>query len=237
MSRHLALLSLLVAFPLAAQPDIVGDWSGEIEVTTAQSLTAIFHVSEADSGYAATFDSPDQGAFGLPLSRVAFDGETFSATLDAASASFTGTYDAEGQRIEGAWMQGGRELPLILTPYEASAESAEANKPIEIKPGDYSGDWVGVFAIDNGGEIHMTFSLTRNGDGSYNGVLVAPGQAEDLDLGQIGVYGKEVVINIIGGITNTGQDSFSGTVSDDERTMTGTYAHGGDKKQMMLTRQ
>lgn len=233
MARILAFLTLVVALPAAAQPSIAGDWSGAIEVAPAQSLTAVLHVVETDSGYVATFDSPDQGAFGLPLSGVAFDGVTFSAMLGAVNASFTGLYVGDGPRIEGTWQQGGRELPLTLTPYEAtpSPDMAAASKPSEIKPGDYTGDWAGVMPMDEGGEMRLTFRLSRNDDGTYNGVMDAPGHADNLDLGQIEVYGKEVVIDIMG------QASFTGTISEDERSIGGTFEQGGDKNPMILTRR
>ncbi len=233
MTRFFALAALFVAFPAVAQPTIVGEWSGDIEVTTALSLTAVFHVSESDSGYVVTFDSPDQGAFGIPLSDVSFDGETFSASLAAASASFSGSFDSETNQIQGIWTQSGREMPLTLSPYEAPAASAasRSTKPADIKPGDYSGDWAGVIALGNGGEIHLTFHLARNEEGIYHAILDAPGQAENLNVGQIDVYGNEVVIEIMG------QASFVGTVSDDETTMAGTFEQGGTKRPLTLMRQ
>jgi len=237
MVRLLSLLTLLDALPAAAQPNIVGDWRGTIDFSAVQpgadSLTVIFHVSESDEGYMGTLDSPDLGAFGLPLSDVAFDGETFSASLAAASASYSGVFDAEGAQIEGTWTQAGNTIPMVLTPYEAPDEpaAAEGPKPSTIKRGDYTGDWVGVMQRDDGGEIHLTFHLARNDDGTYDAILDAPGQADNLALGQIEVYGKDVVINIMG------QASYTGVVSDDETTMEGTFEQGGDKSPMTLTRQ
>lgn len=233
MARLLALLGFLLTLPATAQPNLTGDWSGQIEVTPAQSLTAVFHVSQSEDGYSATFDSPDQGAFGLPLSDVAFDGETFSASLAAASAVFSGQFNEDGSAIEGVWTQGGREMPLTLTPHAAEAASVETDnsKPSEVKPGDYSGNWFGVMEMDGGGEIHLTFHLLRNEEGVYSAVLNAPGQAENMDLGEIEVYGKNVAISIMN------QASFTGIVSEDERSMEGTFEQGGNKMDMTLTRR
>ena len=156
MVRLLALLALLIALPASAQPSIVGDWSGVIDLSAVQpgadSLTVILHISESDEGYLVTMDSPDQGAFGLPLSEVMFDGETFSATLAAASASYSGIFDAEGARIEGTWTQGPNTMPLVLTPYEVPDEpaAAEGATPSTIKPGDYTGAWVWVMQVHEG---------------------------------------------------------------------------------------
>ena len=140
MVRILLLLTLLIAFPASAQPEIVGDWSGVIHLSEVQpgagSLTIIFHVSESDDGYVGTIDSPDQGSFGLPLSEVVFDGETFSATLAAASASYSGVFNVEAAQIEGTRTQGPNTMPLVLTPYETPDEpaAAEGAKPSIVNP-------------------------------------------------------------------------------------------------------
>ncbi len=237
MTRLLALLTIFLTLPAAAQPNIVGEWSGSIDLSEvspgAGSLTVVFHISGEDDVYTGTLDSPDQGAFGLPLSEIEFDGEGFSASLAAASASYSGMINEEGTVILGRWTQGGNTMLLVLAPYEAPATpaSASATKPTEIKPGDYSGDWAGVMAMDSGGEIHMTFRLSKNEDGSYNAVLDAPGQADNMALGQISVYGREVEIDIMG------QASYTGTISNDERSMEGSFEQGGDKSPMTLTRR
>ena len=240
MVRLLSLFTLLVALPAAAQPDIAGDWRGVLDVSETQpggdSLILIFHVLEGEEGYTANFDSPDEGAFRLPLSDVTFDGQTFSASFASqnagANALYSGVFNAEGTQIDGHWTQREITVPLMLTPYEAPDESAaEGFKPSDIKPGDYTGDWFGVMQLDSGGEVHLTFHLAINDDGTYDAVLDAPGQAENLDLGQIEVYGKDVLINIVG------QASYTGVVSEDELTMDGTLEQGGTKTPMTLTRQ
>lgn len=238
MLRYLPLLfALLLVEPAFAQPAVVGSWSGVIDVSAVQpggpQLTAVFHVVENGDSLAATFDSPDQGAFGLPLSDVTFDGETFSAALAAAQASFTGTFDADSMHIAGEWSQGAGSLPLVLTPYEAPPEEAAAadDKPAAVKPGDYTGSWAGAMPLPNGGEVRLTFHLTKAEDGGYTAVLDAPGQADNLDLGEIMVQGRSVDIDIMG------QARFTGTVSEDEMTMEGEMAQGDEKQPVTLTRQ
>ncbi|HLT47202.1 MAG TPA: hypothetical protein VK002_08245 [Rubricoccaceae bacterium] len=235
--RLLPLVLLLFAAPAIAQPEIAGDWAGALDVSglipNVESLTVVFHIAPADSGYTATFDSPDQGAYGLPVQSVAYDAATRTLTLTGQQTAFTGVVDADGARIEGTWAQGGRELPLVLTPYEAPAEEAASAPKPGPKParGDLSGAWVGALAIPGGGEVRMTFHLTRNAEGVHEATLDAPGQAENLQLGPIEVRGRDVTIDIMG------QASFTGVVAEDEATMEGTFAQGGQKLPMTLTRR
>ena len=93
---------------------IMGTWGGLISAGT-QTLQIIFHL-EANTGGAlqATMDSPDQGQFGLPVSRAAFDGSILRLELDYADAIFEGTMAVDGSSIEGTWSQGGASLPLLV---------------------------------------------------------------------------------------------------------------------------
>ena len=59
-------------------------------------------------------DSPDQGQFGLPVNRAAFDGSILRLELDYADAIFEGTMAVDGSSIEGTWSQGGASLPLLV---------------------------------------------------------------------------------------------------------------------------
>lgn len=238
MVRFLSLLTLLVALPTAAQqPGIAGDWTGVLVVSEPQpgsdSLIVIFHVSEGEGGYTATFDIPEEGMFALPLSDVAFDGQTFSAYSQHTDARYSGVLDAENTQIDGLFTQRNITSPLVLVRYESpeGAAATEGYKPSSIKPGDYTGDWLGIIPLHTGGESYLTFHLARNDDGTYNASLDAPGQAASLNLGRIEVYGRDVVIDVMG------QASYTGVVSDDEMTMDGTLEQGGEKFPMTLTRQ
>ena len=231
------LLALFLVAPAFAQPTVVGDWSGVLDLSAARpgapQLTLIIHVTEEGDGFAATLDSPDQGAFGIPADEASFDGETLTFAVESIQASYTGIVNAEGSQFEGTFSQGPMELPLVLMPYEAPEEmaSAESAKPAAIKPGDYSGSWTGAVPIPNGGQQQLAFLLTKAEDGTYTAVLDAPGQAENLDLGAIMVQGRSVDIDIMG------QARFTGTVSEDEMSMEGEIAQGDDKQPVTLTRQ
>ncbi|NNF57487.1 MAG: hypothetical protein HKN04_04530 [Rhodothermaceae bacterium] len=238
MLRPLSLLLVLfLAAPAFAQPSILGDWTGVLDISAVQpggpQLTLVLHVMEEGDGFAATLDSPDQGAFGIPADEATFDGETLAFAVGSIGASYTGTVNTDGSQIEGTFNQGPMELPLVLMPYEAAEEMAAAadTKPAAIKPGDYSGSWAGAMPIPNGGEMRLTFHLTKAEDGSYTAVLDAPGQADNLDLGEIMVQGRSVNIDIMG------QARFTGTVAEDERSMEGEMAQGDQKQPVTLTRQ
>ena len=60
----------LAVITLCAQ-DIIGTWSGDLDITDqmgqTQKLTVKFNISATDDGYISTLDSPDQDAYGMAV--------------------------------------------------------------------------------------------------------------------------------------------------------------------------
>src|SRR5690625_20466 len=75
-------------------------------------LTLVFHIQEADSGFTATFDSPDQGALGIPFTSVEFNDDTLLLSAANIGAFYEGVPAADS--IAGIWSQGGQSLELNL---------------------------------------------------------------------------------------------------------------------------
>ena len=101
--------------PESRKDDLQGFWQGAIEVG-AIKLRIWARVTRAQDGsYAATLDSPDQGAKDIPVSAVTARGDSVRLELKNLGAAFDGTLDATGNTLTGAWHQGGQSLPLVLT--------------------------------------------------------------------------------------------------------------------------
>lgn len=118
---------VLLAAPAAAQPapDVAGTWSGALQVPGGQ-LTIVFHVTEAADGtLAATMDSPDQGATGIPVSDAALNGGTLRLTVSAIGGVYEGRLSEDASTLDGTWRQSGQALPLTLT-REGTAAADEA---------------------------------------------------------------------------------------------------------------
>jgi hypothetical protein len=111
---------------LAAQdgPSPIGDWEGVLSVPEASvELTVVFHITQAEEGaYAATHDSPDQGAFGIPCEAPSLEGALLKIPVAAVQGGFEGTIADDGSQIEGTWSQGPNSLALVLTPVTADED-------------------------------------------------------------------------------------------------------------------
>ncbi len=106
----LCLISFLIS-NLKAQ-DVTGDWNGVLEVMGTQ-LTLVFHIQQSDSGYTATFDSPDQGAMDIPFTTTEFNDEQLKLIATNIGAFYEG--ELKSDSLIGTWNQGGQSFELNMS--------------------------------------------------------------------------------------------------------------------------
>lgn len=98
------LISIAFSLNISAQ-SITGDWYGLLEVQGMQ-LSFTIHLSEGENGLAGTFDVPEQGAVGVPLSSVSLNDLDFTFTFAPAGITFEGFTDPSFNNIIGYFKQG-----------------------------------------------------------------------------------------------------------------------------------
>lgn len=237
MPRFVIALAALFGFaaPLAAQPDLAGDWSGTVDVGAVQ-LTLVLHLTTpADSGlYTVTMDVPDQGAYGLPTSDATLDGDTLTILVPNIGAAYTGVVAEDAGSVDGMWTQGGREFPLVLTRAQPEAPSERAAEAPKAGPkaarGDLTGDWPAALQIPGGGEVRLTLHLTRT-DSGYTAAITGP-DGTRVSLDEALIAGRDVTIS-----SSIPPVRIVGTVSDDEQTIAGEWQQGGEKLPVTFTRR
>lgn len=126
------------ALPLvltAGKPDtrviagLDGDWTGAITPAGA-TIRLILHVTTDARGTIVTLDSPDQLAYGVPLSTLVRTGQTVRFSLNGSS--FTGTLAADGQVIGGTWSGPDYKGALLLT--RRATQAAAPRRPQTPQP-------------------------------------------------------------------------------------------------------
>ena len=105
----LILLSFLISLSVFSQ-DITGSWNGVLKVQGIQ-LRLVINIQQAESGYSATMDSPDQGAKGIPVDWATFINDTLKFEVKQMGITYTGLL-SEDHIIEGTFTQMGMSLPL-----------------------------------------------------------------------------------------------------------------------------
>jgi hypothetical protein len=109
----------LAAASLPAAQDakpFLGDWKGAIAIM-GQELEILTHFTAGEGGAVnGTFDSPAQGAFGLPLGNIKIEGQKIAFMISGVPGdpTFNGELDAEAKKLTGTFTQSGMEGTFSL---------------------------------------------------------------------------------------------------------------------------
>ena len=95
--------------PLPVVAGLDGDWAGAITPAGA-TIRLIVHVRTDAGGTVVSLDSPDQGAFGIPLHSLKRDGGKI--TFEINGSRYEGTLSADGRSIDGTWTGAAYKGPL-----------------------------------------------------------------------------------------------------------------------------
>ena len=118
----------LFTFQLFFSQNITGSWYGNLDVQ-GQKLPLVFHIDKDGNELKSTFDSPTQGAKGIPIKNTLFENNELKFVAPDLGITFKGKLNAE--KIEGTFTQSGLNLPLVLT---RNKETVIINRPQTPKP-------------------------------------------------------------------------------------------------------
>lgn len=150
----------------------VGIWKGALDIG-GNKLTVIFHISKTDSNtLSGAIDSPDQGAMGIPISKVTVVDDSLAVEVAAIGGAYQGKISSEKNQIEGKWMQMGAALPLTLS---KTTTAVELNRPQEPKPPfPYKSEEVTYTNTPAGIKLSGTLTLPESG-GPFAAVILITG--------------------------------------------------------------
>lgn len=121
IKSFIVVLMLLASFAGFAQ-EITGSWNGLLAVQ-GQKLRLVFNISKVENVLQATMDSPDQNAFGIPVSEVSFANNQFKVVVKQIGLEYNGTL--QGDSIVGTFNQMGLKAPLVLTQTKIEVKAPE----------------------------------------------------------------------------------------------------------------
>lgn len=166
-----AALAAMLAPMSRAQAQVTGDWQGTLHAGGTE-LRLVLHITAGkDAALAATLDSVDQSAFGIPVTTVALKESRLALTVDAVHGTYEGTVNKDATEIDGTWTQG---QPLELNFRRVADRPAPAAaKPAA--PSDIDGTWTGML---NAGatQLRILFKIANTQDG-LTAKLQSPDQA------------------------------------------------------------
>lgn len=108
----LAGVALQAADP--AIPSPAGSWTGKLRVAGTELPVVLRNRQEPDGSWSVKVDCPDQGVSGIAAHTVTYNPPRLQMEFRSFGASYDGTINLAGTRMEGNWKQSHLSLPLGL---------------------------------------------------------------------------------------------------------------------------
>ncbi len=156
----------------AAPAHIAGKWLGTITFGNVK-LRIAFEIAEAQAGgYTASMRSIDQSGLGMPVSAVKLNGDSVRLEMDVIRSVYEGKFTADGNTIDGNWLQHGTTTPLVVKRVDKFPEIIRPQTPR--KPYPYREEDV---AYENpSAQVRIAATLTLpEGRGPFPAVLLITG--------------------------------------------------------------
>ena len=171
MKKVLLILVAIFTLTTASAQDITGTWNGILKVQGMQ-LSLVFHINKTQNGFSSTMDSPDQKAFGIPVTSTNFENSKLTIAIANAGIAFEGVLGADGI-INGTFKQSGQNFPMNLS--KGKVEKETIKRPQDpIKPYSYYTE--DVIFENKSANINLagTLSLPKK-DGVFPAVILITG--------------------------------------------------------------
>ncbi len=211
----LGLLYSVLGLPLlGAEPSLspVGDWDGALDTGVAQ-LRLVLHVKANGNGeYAATLDSVDQGANGIPVEKVGFEGNTLKLDIPAVHGAYEGSLGGDGKTLTGKWTQG---QPLPLNFKKRSPRDKVA------APSVIDGAWQGLLVAGEQ-KLRIALQVTTGADGVLGVSFFSLDQSPSpFPARNVKLEGASFSFDI-----PVVKGRYEGKLSEDKKTIHGTWTQG-----------
>lgn len=128
--KKLALIILIALSSISTYgQNISGQWNGLLKVQSLQ-LRIVLHITETDTAYTATMDSPDQGAKGIPITYISYKDSILVFKLSSLGVHYEASLNKENV-FDGIFKQNGQTFPLSFT--RGEVEKEKVTRPQEPK--------------------------------------------------------------------------------------------------------
>jgi uncharacterized protein len=176
MKHTLSLVILCVVmaptFAQTSNNSLAGNWLGALEVSGVK-LRLLLKVEKAGDGYAAKFDSVDQGAQDLPIETITLVGNKMSFTAPKFGMTFDGTLNDKNDEISGTFRQGNGSTPFVFKRVSEIPRISRSQDPK--KPYPYAEEEVSYRNATDNVKLSGTLTIPRDGNARHPVVLLISG--------------------------------------------------------------
>ena len=179
-------IAVLFSGSLTAQETpgtITGYWQGVLDVGSVK-LHIGFSINDSAGQFIAKLDSPDQGAFGIPMDSVTWIFPELTIFAGNMAAQYNGTLQKGDSLIEGKWTQSGQSFDLVL--HKAAGVYVPDRPQEPVAPFPYEVSEVEI--VNHKDNIVLAGTLTMpEGAGPFPAVVLVSGSGpQDRDEALLG---------------------------------------------------
>ena len=183
-------------------------WYGELDAGS-RVFRFFFKVQTEDAGRSAgKLWSIDEGDTEFSLKDMSMDETTFAFTLPTTKASFTGTFNAARDTIDGAWTQVGAKIPLRLRKVES--------KPKETAKEIWNGTMQAGFQ-----KLVMQFRIYSDSTGKLTAFMDSVSQKAGGFKAEVETAGNNLILDV-----GSLKSKFAGEKNADGTELIGKWTQG-----------
>jgi len=134
MKKILLLLILGFQSFLSISQDVVHKWSGVLNAGGQKIELRLNLIQNADKTYSSNWDIPAQKVKGLASSKTELLNNQLAVEIKMIGASYSGSLNMSGDKVDGAWSQSGMSFPLNMETVKEGQEEKIFLKPQTPKP-------------------------------------------------------------------------------------------------------
>ena len=173
-------LTIFINGVFSQAQDITGQWYGALDI---YELRLVFHITQTDDGYTATWDSPDQNLTGMHVTTITFDGSKLSMAISDVYILYEGEYKTDS--IVGTFKQAAVSFPLTLK--RAPVEVKPIVRPQEpIPPFPYRSEDITFENKTDGITLAGTLTLPETGSNFTSVILITGSDPQNRDSELLG---------------------------------------------------
>ena len=163
---------MAMSSPLSAQ-GIQGTWKGTLKVSTV-SMPLVFHITDSAGRLTATMDSPNQLAYGVPVTTATFQNPQLHLELAPQHIVYDGQLGKSADSITGTFTQAGKSFPMNLVRTALASTTAVRDTQEPKKPYPYQSEDVRFQNPQAGITLAGTLTLPRE-KGPFPAVVLITG--------------------------------------------------------------
>jgi len=210
----------------SALASMQGSWEGVVAINQAQ-LRLVLRIFKTNETYQAVFDSVDQAASAIPITKLAIRPNFLHAEMPALGAEYEAALNANATELSGTWKQLRRSFPLTL---KRTTEADRVEGPMaaaEYAPrrdSELQGAWEATFKIGDTA-LRLNLRIGETTPGSFHAQLDSLDQgARNLPVNSLTYHQPSIHFEL-----SAINSAFEGTLGGGGDELTGTWTQSGRK--------